>query len=107
MPVTRQYWWIVARDEDGKPYLIFGSDKGEADALQHGREMLPGTDFEIKKYPTMNLQHASQLHRGVRLESTHSLKEASRRLGHEKSAARLQRKKRTKQSKGWDPFNSY
>jgi len=105
MPVTRQYWWIVASAE-GKPFLIFGSDKGESDALARGRELLPGTDFEIKKYPTMNLQRASALHRGVRLKSTRSLKVASQRLGHEKSAKRLRSKKASK-PKDWDPFNSY
>lgn len=105
--ITRYYWWLVTQDEDGKPYLIFGSDKGEDDALQNGREMLPGTSFEVRKLPTRNLQRASSLLRGSRLENTHSLKEASKRLGHEKSVARLKRKRIKQSSNDWDPYNSY
>ena len=105
--ITRYYWWLVTQDEDGKPFLIFGSDKSENDALQNGREMLPGTTFEIRKLPTRNLQRASSLIKGNRLESTHSLKEASKRLGHEKSVERLRRKREKQSSSDWDPFNSY
>jgi len=104
--ITRNYWWLVTQ-EDGKPFLIFGSDRGEEDALRNGREMLPGTEFTIEKYPTRNLARASSLHRGHKLESTHSLKEASKRLGHEKSVEQLKRKWAKQSSNDWDPFNSY
>ena len=106
MPVTRFYWWIITESE-GKPYLIFGSDIGENQALQKGREMLPGMDFQIRKLPTRSLQRASSLLKGNRLETTHSLKKASMRLGHDKSANKLRKKKTKESSTGWDPFNSY
>jgi len=90
--VTRFYYWIVARGDDGKPYLIFGSDKSEEDARQKGMELLAGLDFEIKRYPTRDLATASAYLRGKRLERTQSLKEAGRRIGHTKSLRRLRRK---------------
>jgi len=93
MPITRNYWWIVARDAKGAPSLIFGSDISEDDARQKGFEMLPGLDFNIKKYPTRNLQSASSMYRGTRLQSTHSIYEANRRIGHEKSIKRARRKR--------------
>lgn len=88
---TRFYYWICARDDRGKPYLVFGSDRSEEDARQKGLELLGGLNFEIKRYPTRNLATASAYLRGKRLERTHSLRESSRRIGHTKSLRRLRR----------------
>jgi len=89
----RFYYWIVSRDPaTGKPYLIFGSDKDEADARQRGLEMLGGVDFEIKRYPTRDLATASAYLRGKRLEQSGSLGVAGKRIGHDKSLKRLRRK---------------
>ena len=75
-------WWLVAKDEEGKTILVFGSDKDENDARQRGLEMLSGIDFDIKRLPTRNLARASSLLKGSRLEHTRSLKEATKRLRH-------------------------
>lgn len=85
----RYYYWLHARDESGKSYLIFGSDKDENDARQKGLELLGGQDFDIKRYPTRDLATASSFLRGKRLEITHSLQEAHKRIGHNKSLKRL------------------
>ena len=93
MSGRRYYYWLCARDpETGKPYLIFGSDKDEADARQKGLEMLGGVDFEIKRYPTRDLATASAHLRGRRLEQSGSLGVAGKRIGHDKSLRRLRRK---------------
>jgi len=89
----RYYYWLVARGDDGKPYLVFGSDKDEADARQRGLELLGGIDFEIKRYPTRDLATASAYLRGKRLEQSRSLGEASKRIGHDKSLRRLRRRR--------------
>lgn len=79
------YWWIVANDPDtGKLFLIAGG-RNEDECRQKGFEMLPGTDFKIKMLPTRNLQRASALLKGNRLEETKNLHQASQRIGHEKS----------------------
>jgi hypothetical protein len=83
----KRYYWIVARDETGKTYLVFGSDQSEELARQKGLEMV-GTDFEIKDLPTRDMGRASSMMRGNKLEKTHSLKKASQRIGHEKSIKR-------------------
>ena len=44
MVATRQYYWIVAHDDTGKPYLIYGGESEEA-ARDKGLEMLSGIDF--------------------------------------------------------------
>ena len=92
----RQYhYWIACRDEEtGKPYLIYGCPdrEGEEEARRKGMEMLPGLDFEIKRYPTRNLSEASAYHRGKRLERGEGLKSSVERLGHEKSAERLRQR---------------
>ena len=97
------YYWISARDETGKRYLIFGSDKDEDSARQKGLEMLGGVDFEIKRFPTRDLSRASSMMKGKRLEETHSLRDASKRLGHSKSVKRLRRKRQgtNRQDDGW------
>ena len=89
--MRRYYYWLVSRDESGKPYLIFGGDS-EQEARQKGLEMLAGMDFSIKRYPTRDQDTASAYLRGKRLEQTHSLKESGRRIGHTKSLKRLKRR---------------
>ena len=91
----REHWWIIAR-ENGKPYLIYAcpARDGEESARQKGLELLGGIDFQLKKYPTRDVGRASSLYRGVRLENTHSLKESSRRIGHNKSLKRLKQQER-------------
>lgn len=93
MSGTRYYYWISACGDDGKRYLIFGSDKSEGEARQKGLEMLGGVDFEVKRLPTRDLARASSMIRGRSLEQTHSLRQASKRIGHTKSLRRLQRKR--------------
>ena len=88
----RWYYWISARDpETGKPYLVFGG-QSEDEARSKGMEMLPGVNFELKRFPTRDLDTASHMIKGGRLEETHSLKKAGERLGHEKTIARRRRK---------------
>lgn len=93
MAATRYYWWIAAKDSDNHPYLIFGSENGEDDARRKGLEMLPGTDFEIVRLRTRNQAAASAQYKGVKLGRVHSLDEASRRLGHEKSLRKIRRRR--------------
>lgn len=90
--MKRYYYWIATHDEAGKPYLIFGSEHSEDEARQKALEMLGGLDFEIKRYPTKDLATASAFLRGKRLEGSHSLKEANKRIGHTKSLRRIKRK---------------
>ena len=96
--MVRQYHlWIATRDENGKPYLIYGCPDrdGESACRDKGIEMLGGLDFDIKRYPTRNLAEASAFHRGRRLEDGEGLRASSQRLGHERSVARrLRRMKR-------------
>ena len=97
--VRRYHLWLVTRDENGKPYLIygapdFGPNGGEQAAREKGLSMLSGLDFEIKRYPTISLSEASSFHRGKRLESGEGLKASTQRLGHEKSVARRRERRR-------------
>lgn len=85
----RYYYWLVAQS-DGKPYLVFGGDD-ETSARQKGLELLGGLDFELKKYPTRDLGAASAFFRGKRLDETHSLRESSKRIGHNRSLSRLKK----------------
>tara|TARA_Y100000310_G_scaffold166912_2_gene166628 strand:+ start:7029 stop:7328 length:300 start_codon:yes stop_codon:yes gene_type:complete len=85
------YYWITATDSTGKPYLIYGG-MTEDEGRQKGLEMLGGVDFELKRLPTRNMQRASSMLKGGRLEKTHSLKEAGRRVGHNKSLKRIRRR---------------
>lgn len=93
----RQYhYWIVSKEpETGKTFLIYGCPDrdGESVARNKGMEMLGGLDFEIKRYPTSNLAEASAYHRGKRLERGEGLRMSTQRLGHEKSLARLRRRR--------------
>lgn len=80
----------MARDND-KPYLLYGGVT-ESEARQKGMEMLGGLDFEIKRFPTMNLAAASAYYRGKRLEQGEGLKKSTQRLGHNKSLKHLKHK---------------
>ena len=84
----QRHYWIVARDETGQPYLLYGGLTEEI-ARQKGFEMLGGIDFEIKMYPTVDRNAASAMHRGKRLQAGEGLHRSSERLGHEKSLRRL------------------
>lgn len=95
MTTRRYYFWIAARDELGKPYLLSATMcKTSEDARQRGMELLSGLDFEIKRYPTRDLSSAVRMYRGSRLEDTHALRASVKRQGHEKSLKRLKRKRR-------------
>lgn len=96
----RYFYWIYARDpESGKPYLVYGADN-EEQARIRGLEMLPGIDFQLKRLPTSNISMASSMIHGHRLESTHSLKKASKRIGLQKTVDNL-RKRQRQQSEDW------
>ena len=86
--VTHQYWWIVAHDDSGEDTLIFGSSLSEDDARRQGLTMLPGINFEIKKFPTRDLGTASAMYKGKKLKDGHSLRDSKRHLIHEKGLAR-------------------
>jgi len=95
--MRKYHYWLVTRDENGKPYLIYGSPNSEEEARQKGLEMLPMYDFEIKRFPTSDLGKASAMLKGRKLEELHDLHQATRRLGHDKSLKRLRRKHRIRQ----------
>lgn len=101
MTVSREerknwYYWIVTKDpESGKPYLLPGG-KTEQEARQKGLEQLGGIDFEIRRFPTIDLAKASSMLKGRRLEKTKSLHKAVERLGHSKSLKRSQQKRQRK-----------
>lgn len=83
------YYWIIAKDgETGKVFLVAGGSN-EAEARSKALECLPGVDWQIRRLPTRDMARASQIVRGKRLEETHSLTQARRRLGHDKSLNRL------------------
>ena len=85
---TEYYYWLTSRcPETGKPYLIAGG-RTEQEARMKGLEVLGGADFQIKRLPTRNLQRASSLLKGNRLEKVHSLRKASEKLGHERTVKR-------------------
>jgi hypothetical protein len=90
------HFWLIAKDESGKPYLIAGG-KTEEEARQKGLEMLSGQgiDFAIRRLPTIDLGRASSMIKGQRLEKTKSLSRATEKLGHDRSLS--QRRKRQQQ----------
>ena len=94
----KMYYWIIARDDDGKPYLVYGGTS-EDSARTKALEMLPGVDFKILPYPTHNLARASSMTKGHRLEETHSLSKATKRMGHDKSIDRLRQKRQARQAR--------
>ncbi len=98
--MDRYHYWLVA-ESSGKPYLIYGGVT-EDQARMRGLELLAGTDFQIKRLPTKNLARASSLLKGSRLEQTHSIKQASQRLGHEKSFKRTKRKYKNQGGVSWE-----
>jgi len=90
------YYWIVTKDPDtGKPYLLPGG-KTEQEARQKGLEQLGGIDFELRRFPTVDLAKASSMLKGRRLEKTKSLHKAVERLGHSRSLKRSQQKRQRK-----------
>ena len=92
---TRYHFWIVAKDpETGRPYLVYGSSRSSEECRQKGLELLGNIDFEIKRYPTRDLNTASAFLRGKRLEQSGSLGVAGKRIGHTRSLRRLKRKQR-------------
>ena len=89
----QKYYWLVCQDTDsGKVFLIAGGNT-EGEAREKGLEMLSGMDFEIRALPTRNLQSASSMVRGKRLENTQSLHKAKERLGHNLSLKKLKRRR--------------
>lgn len=97
------YYWLVAKDSEGKPYLIAGG-KTEEEARQKGLEMLSGQgiDFTIRRLPTINIAAASSMIKGQRLEKTKSLNKATEKLGHDRSVRRHRRR-----PQGRYPLDSY
>ena len=89
--MRKYYYWIVTCSEN-RPYLVFGG-ADEEESRRKGLELLGGLDFEIKRYPTRDLGTASAFYRGKRLDDTHSLRESSRRIGHDRSIDRLKRRR--------------
>lgn len=90
----RKYYWLVCQDpETNQPYLIFGGNT-EDEARQKGLDVLVGLNFEIRPLATRNLQMASSMVRGKRLDETKSLTEAKKRLGHDRSIKRMRRRRR-------------
>lgn len=87
------YYWIVTRDPDTRQSFLIAGGRTEEEAREKGLETLGGIDFEIRKLPTIDIGAASAIVRGKRLEETHSLKTAKQRLGHERSLARLKRRR--------------
>ena len=79
--MRREYWWLVARDDKGQRYLIFGSDKNEDDARQKGLE-LGMLDFEIKKFPTRDLASASHMLKYGIVKEKQDVSLAGKRLKH-------------------------
>ena len=84
----KHYYWIVTTDETDRPYLLPGGET-EDEAREKGLELLGGIDFEVRRLKTRNQQTASSMVRGKRLEDTHSLKRATRRVGHKRSVSKL------------------
>ena len=99
--VRKNYWWLICRDSEGKPYLVFGSERSEDDARQKGIEMNLGDfgDFEIKRYPTRSKSEASSFFRGKRLEQGEGIENAKQRIGHERSLERLKRRMARRQQR--------
>ncbi len=91
MTRRQKHFWLVCQDDGGKPYLIYGG-RTEDGARQKGLDILGGIDFAVKMYPTTDTDAASSMHRGKRLEETHSLGKASQRLGHDRSLERMKRR---------------
>lgn len=101
----RYHWWISAKDETGKPYLVygapdFGSAGGEDAARHKAFEMLGNLSFRLCRYPTSDLGTASAFHRGKRLDSGEGLRASSQRLGHERSVDRLRKRIAARQARG-------
>lgn len=100
--MTEFHYWLVSKDPDTqKPYLIYAcpAREGESQARQRGLELLPGIDFTISRLRTREIGKASSLLKGNRLEQSHSLREAGKRLGHDKTIARDRKRKTDRERK--------
>jgi hypothetical protein len=88
----KQYYWIVANDpESGKQYIILGGNNEEQSRMR-GLELFPSLDFDIKRLPTRDVDTASRILKGQKLEKTHSLTNATKRVGRTKSINRMRHK---------------
>ena len=101
--MEKMCYWLTAKSEEGKPYLIFGSAVSEDEARQKGMEMLGGLDFQIHALRTRNLQRASSMLKGNRLEKTKSLKKAAEHLGHDRSITRDRKRRAARRKAKADP----
>ena len=91
--MDRTFYWILVKDpDDNRPFLIAGGDT-EQDARNKAFECLGGLDFEVRGMRTRNLAAASAILRGKRLDDTHSLHDARRRIGHDRSLRRMIRRR--------------
>ena len=79
---TRYHFWLTGV-VDGKPFLIYGAET-ENRAREKGLEELSGIDFTIKRLPTRNIEQASRLLKGYKLEKTRDLRTATKRLKHKR-----------------------
>ena len=80
--MRREYWWLVAKDDTGQRYLIFGSEKSSDEARQVGFSM-GMNDFEIKKFPTRDLDTASHILKYGVVKKTQDIRNARKRLRHQ------------------------
>jgi hypothetical protein len=86
----REYhYWIVSKDPDTGGYTLIYGDKDESMARRKGLEMLAGVTFELRRFPTRDLDTASAMFRGKRLEDGEGLHAAKQRLGHERTLKRM------------------
>ena len=79
--MRRWYWWIVAKEETGQRYLIFGSEKSEDDCRQKAFEM-GLADFDIKRYPTREVNSASHMLKFGIVKQKWDIRQAGKRLRH-------------------------
>ena len=79
--MRRWYWWLVAKEDSGQRYLIFGSDKSEEEARQKGFE-LGMSDFDIKRFPTRDVNAASHMLKYGIVKAKRDIRQAGKRLRH-------------------------
>ncbi len=72
--------------------MLIAGGNTEDEAREKAFTTLGGIDFEIRGLYTRNLQRASAIVRGKRLEDTHSLRSARERIGHDGSLRRMVRR---------------
>ena len=84
---TRYHYWLTGV-AGGKRFLIYGADN-EDRAREKGLELLSGIDFTIKRLPTRDIRSASRQVKGYKLEETHDLGIATKRLKHKRIKRRV------------------